>query len=1097
MYCPNCRARTASGQKFCGDCGTPLPWFCHNCGGMNEPRSRFCGECGAASAATSGPPPFAAPGTGPVPGEPERRHLTVVFADLVGSTALSARLDPEDLRDVIDAWRNCVTGLVVRHGGLVTRHMGDGILAFFGYPRAHETDAERAVRAGLAMVDAVRRLDTTAGPPGTLATRVGLATGVVIVGDLIGAGSSLEWSVVGETPNLASRLQTLTQPNTVVIDSVTRRITGGIFEYVALGPVELKGIAEPVLPSVVLGERAEVSRFAALHAAPTPLVGREEEAGLMARRWDRAQTGAGQVVVLVGEPGLGKSRLIAAFEEHLGSAARSVLRLGCSPHYQDTPLYPFIRYLETAAGFSRTDSPGQKLAKLQGLLQCAAGLEDDEIALLADLLSLPVAASIPENRSVQLTRDLTFETLLRYIRGLATTAPLLAIVEDFHWADPTTTALLAELVHQVEHFSALLIISSRPEKGLLWLSHPYVTTQLLNGLDRDQAAVLVRHIAGERQFADEVISRIVERAAGIPLFIEELTRSVLNSIASDPSDIQSDAPSPYAGDTLPTSLKALLMAKLDQLGPGKEAAQASSVIGREFSFEILQSVSGLPAARLEHALDELTQAALIVPYGPPPKATYVFRHALIQDAAYSSMLRTRRRNFHRRYAEALEREQAELVTTAPEVLAAQFAEAGVTEKSIDYYFKAAARATGRFALTEIVGYLQKALGQLANMPASLATQQRELELQVARGRALIEHRGAGDEEARASFERAHELCLVLGETKLLLDVHDGLANYHFARSEHDKVAEYGERALAIGHKTGDRHAVILAHRTRGYARLMLGRFSEARRDFEQAIEKYEGQMGVTRDPKVSVFGGLGICLTALGLTATGASMSHEAIRHAEALAHPISLHVSLRRACVQAMMQRDVQRVLDLSGRLLEMQDEYQTFRGSNEGQLLSTWAQLHQTHDPTLLPRLRVMLDQFAHAQFSNFLPFFILAAAEVAISCNDTVEAEAHLRRATELVELTNERWCEAEIPRLRALLVNDVVAAGRLTETALSIAREQNALLWELRAINDHAKRLRDQGRHETAYRVLEPVVSRMTEGFAIPDFREARELLDELC
>jgi class 3 adenylate cyclase/tetratricopeptide (TPR) repeat protein len=1063
---------------------------------MNEPRSRFCGQCGAPSAVTSGSLPSAASRTEPVPGEPERRHLTVVFADLVGSTPLSTRLDPEDLRDVIEAWRICATGLVVRHGGLVTRHMGDGILAFFGYPRAHETDAERAVRAGLAIVDAVRRLDTTAGPPGTLATRVGLATGVVIVGDLIGAGSSLEWSVVGETPNLASRLQTLTEPNTVIIDNVTRRITGGIFEYVSLGPIELKGIAEAVRPSVVLGERAEVSRFAALHAAPTPLVGREEEASLIERRWAKAQAGAGQVVVLVGEPGLGKSRLIAAFEEHLGSAARSVLRLGCSPHYQDTPLYPFIRYLETTAGFSRTDSPGQKLAKLQGLLKSAADLEEAEMALLADLLSLPVLQPIPDDRSVEPTKDLTFQALLRYIHGLATTTPLLAIVEDFHWADPTTTALLAELVNQVERFSALLIISSRPEKGLLWSSHPYVTTQLLNGLDRSQAAVLVRHITGERQFADEVVGRIVERAAGVPLFIEELTRSILDSIASDQINNKSEATAPYAGDTLPTSLNALLMAKLDQLGPGKEAAQASSVIGREFSFEVLQSVSGLPVARLEHALEELMQAGFIVPDGPPPNATYVFRHVLIQDAAYTSMLRARRRNFHLRYAEALERQQARVVTTAPEVLAAQFAEAGAKEKSIDYYFKAAARATGRFALTEIVGYLQKALGQIANMPASPATQQRELELHVARGRALIEYRGAGDEEVRASFERAHELCLVLGETKLLLHVHDGLANYHFAHSEHDKVAEYGERALAIGQKTGDRHALILAHRTRGYSRLMLGRFREGRRDFEQAIEKYEGEMGVTRDPKVSVFSALGICLTALGLTETGASMSHAAIRHAETLAHPISLHLGLRRACVQAMMQRDVKQVLDLSGRLLEMQEEYETFRGNNEGQLFSTWAQLQENHDPTLLRRLRVMLDQFERAQFSNFLPFYILTAAEVAISCNNTTEAETHLRRATELVEVTNERWCEAEIPRLRARLINDPAAAGRLMETAIAISREQNALLWELRAVTDLAKQLREQGQRETAYRTLKSVVSRITEGFAIPDFREAQELLNEL-
>ncbi len=521
MYCPGCRARVATGKKFCADCGTPLPWFCHVCGGENAPRSRFCGECGAPNAATVS-------GAAPASGEPERRNLTVVFADLVGSTELGARLDPEDLRDVIGAWRNRVTGLIARYGGLVTRHMGDGILAFFGYPRAHEADAERAVRAGLAIIEAAGRLETVAGPPGTLATRVGLATGLVIVGDLIGAGSSLEWSVVGETPNLASRLQTLAKPNMLLIDHVTRHLIGGMFEYAALGPVELKGIPDPVQPWVVLRESAVESRFEALRTSPVPLVGREEEADLMQRRWAKARSGVGQVVVLVGEPGLGKSRLIAAFEEQLGSAKRSVIRLACSPHYQDTPLYPFIRYFESAAGFHRTDTPAQKLAKLQKLLCSTAGLGEAEVASLADLLSIPAPNKLPAHQTAQFTKELTFKAMFRHFQALAATVPLLVIVEDFHWADPTTTGLLDELVNQVERLSALLIISTRPEKGLLWSLHPQVTTQLLNGLDRTQAADLVRHVAGEQQFAEEVVARIVDRAEGVPLFIEELTRSVLN-----------------------------------------------------------------------------------------------------------------------------------------------------------------------------------------------------------------------------------------------------------------------------------------------------------------------------------------------------------------------------------------------------------------------------------------------------------------------------------------------------------------------------------------------------------------------------------------
>jgi class 3 adenylate cyclase len=1092
MNCPRCQTRVASSQKFCGDCGEPLPWFCQACGGSNAPTNRFCGQCGTPAAALSGD----VQASGSASPEAERRQLTVMFADLVGSTTIAERLEPEDFRDLMHVWRNCVTGLVVRYGGRVTTHLGDGILAFFGYPRANEVDAERAVRSGLAIIEAVGRLDTGAGPPGTLSTRLGLATGPVIVGDLIGAGSSLEWSVVSETTNLAARLQTLAQPDTVVTDDLTRHLSGGMFEYATIGPTRLKGIQAPVRPWTVLGESAVESRFQALRSGQSPLVGREDETGLLQRRWAKARTGIGQAVVLVGEAGLGKSRLIAAFEQQLGGAPRSLLRLSCSPHYQDTPLYPLIHYFERAAGFLRSDTPVQKFARLQRLLADTPGLGEEETAVLADLLSIPVPVEMPARRTSQRTKELTFNSVLRHVGALAARAPLLAIVEDLHWADPTTVALLDTLVNEVDQFSTLLIISARPERGLMWSLNPQVTTQLLTGLDRRQAAVLVRQAAGELAFADEVVARIVERAQGVPLFLEELTRSILSSALPGGANDRPAPVPPISADAVPTSLNALLTARLDQLGVGKEVAQASSVIGREFSFEMLHAVAALPVERLEHALDELAQARLIVPQGSPPNATYVFYHALIQDAAYASMLRDRRRAFHLRYAEALEKDPSGPAGTAPELLAAHFAEAGVAEKSVDYYLKAAARATGRFALVEIVGYLQKGLRQLARLPATQATQHRELALQVALGQALMEHRGAGDEEVRATFERAHELCLVLGGTEQLLHVHDGLANYHFAHSELDKLVEYADRVLDLGRRTGNHHAVVLAHRSSGHAKLLLGRFREARDDLEQAMALYKGEMAVTRDPKVSVSAALGICLTTLGLPDSGAAMSREAVRHAEKLAHPISLNLGLRRACVQAMMRRDAEHVLALSSRLLDNQTEYETFRGSREGVFFATWAHLQTNRDKALRERLRATLNQFDTARFLNLLPFFMLAAAELMEAHGDRDGADALLRRAAELVETTNERWCEAEIPRLRARLTSDPAASFRLLETSLSLAREQGALLWELRAATDLARLLGGQGSNEAARTVLAPVLARVSEGPAIPDFSSARALLHEL-
>lgn len=1051
-------------------------------------------DCGVQSASMSASAQPSAFETQTVSAEPERRQLTIMFADLIGSATLGARLEPEDFRDVMHAWRNCVTGLVVGYGGRVTLHMGDGILAFFGYPRANEVDAERAVRSGLAIIEAVMRLHTGAGPPGTLSTRVGLATGPVIVGDLIGAGPSLEWSVVSDTANLAARLQTFAEPDTLVIDDLTHQLSGGMFEYGAIGPTQLKGIPASIQPWTVLRESAVESRFEAMHSSQLPLVGREEEAGLLQRCWEQARTGIGQAVVLVGEAGLGKSRLIAAFEKQLGTDSRSVSRLSCSPHFQDTQLYPLIRYFEGAAGFRRTDTPAQKFVKLQRLLGATRGIGEEEMAVLADLLSIPASAEWPAHRTSQGMKELTFKAVLLHFGALASKAPLLAIIEDLHWADPTTVALLDALVNEVEHFSALLLISARPERGLMWSLHPRVTTQLLSGLDRGQAAVLVRQVAGEPAFADEVVARIVGRAQGVPLFLEELTRSTMSSGLKDGNG---DRSASISADAVPTSLNGLLTARLDQLGAGKEVAQASSVIGREFSFEMLQAVSALPTERLQQALSDLAEARLILPQGEPPNATYVFYHVLIQDAAYGSMLRDRRHAIHLRYAEALEKDPSGPASTAPELLAAHFAAAGAGEKSVDYYLKAAARATGRFALTEVVGFLQKGLLQHAKLPATQATQHRELALRMAIGRALMEHRGAGDEEVRATFERAHELCVALGATEQLLHVHDGLVNYHFAHSELDKLIEYSGRVLELGRRTGNHHAVVLAHRSNGYAKLLLGRFRDARDDLELAILHYKGEMALTRDPKVSVCAALGICLTALGLPDSGTAMSFEAVRHAEKLSHPISINLGLRRACVQGMMRRDAKQVLELSSRLLDNQNDYETFRGSREGVFFVTWALLQTKCDPALLERLRNTLDHFESARYLNLLPFFMLAAAEVTEFHGDRQGADAWLRRAAVLVETTNERWCEAEIPRLRARLTNDAAASVRLLETSLSLAREQGALLWEVRAATDLAKLLRGQGRSEAARATLAPVLAQVNEGLAISDFMSARELLRELC
>jgi class 3 adenylate cyclase len=748
MDCPRCGASAPVGQRFCSDCGTPLvPWRCPGCGADNAPGRRFCGDCGGvAGRGAARSEPATAP-TG------ERRQLTVMFCDMVDSTALGARLDPEDLRDVVATYHRCVTEHVNRFGGFVARYMGDGVLVYFGYPTASEDDTERAVRAGLAIAEAVSRLDTIAGPPATLQARIGIATGLVIVGHLIGSGPSLEQAVVGDAPNLAARLQTRAESGTVIIADATRRLTGGLFDYRDIGTRQMKGYAQPVRVWIVLGESSIDSRFVALRSgADAPLFGRDAELALLQLRWDEARHGRGRVVLLSGEEGIGKSRLAAALEDRLRSEPHATRRYLCSPQYQDSALHPIVAQTARAAGFERDDDAATKLQKLRAMLPSEATAE--ELALLADLLSLPPPA---DSRLLELTpqrrKERVFEAILRQIEAQARKTPLLALFEDLHWADPTSLELLGRLIERIDRMRLLLVITSRPDNPPDWIDRPEVSVQMLGRLDRRQAMSLIDGVTGGSHLPEAVREQIIAHADGVPLFVEELTRTVLESgtIRHDGGQ-QVVELRPHI--VVPSSLHASLMARLDRLASVKEVAQMGSVIGREFSFELFQSVFAVPGDQLNGSLQALVAADLIIGRGRPPNAVYSFRHALVQDAAYSSLLRDRRRALHLQVAEGLERDERGLATTEPELLAYHFAEAGVADKAVDYHLAAAERAMARCALAEMVTHLRRGLGLLGSLFATRETRRRELSLQVALGRGLIDEVGSASEVGHAAFVRA-------------------------------------------------------------------------------------------------------------------------------------------------------------------------------------------------------------------------------------------------------------------------------------------------------------------------------------------------------
>src|SRR5215469_8319987 len=625
----------------------------------------------------------------------ERRQVTVMFSDLVGSTALSARMDPEDLRELISAYHKCVAEAVRRFGGFVAQYLGDGVLVYFGYPEAHEDDAERAVRTGLELIAEVIALKT----PAALQTRVGIATGLVVVGDLTGSGESQERRIVGETPNLAARLQRIAEPNTVVIAEATRGLLGNLFELEDLGARDLKGVAQPVRAWVALRASTVESRFEALHPSGlTPLVGREEETELLLRRWSRAKSGGGQVVLISGEAGIGKSRLAAALQENLAPEPHTRLRYFCSPQHTDSAFYPIIGQMERAAGLLHDDTLQQKLDKLDALLaHTSTSIQD--AALFAEMLSLPNDGRYPTPElTPQQRRQQTLEALTTQIETLSGLKPVLMTFEDAHWADPTSLEAFGRAVDRLRTLRVLLLATFRPEFDAPWVGRPYVTALTINRLAEPEADAMINRIVGDRLLSASVRQDIIERTDGIPLFVEEMTKAVLEAGSETAAELAIAAvPSPALA--VPASLHASLMARLDRLGgSAKELTQIAAVIGREFSHALLAAVVRQPKAELRSALDRLIAAGLLFRRGVPPHATYRFKHALVQDAAYGTLLREPRRTLHARIAETIASKFAESAENRPELLARHWTEAGLIEKAASFWGKAGQRSLARSAL---------------------------------------------------------------------------------------------------------------------------------------------------------------------------------------------------------------------------------------------------------------------------------------------------------------------------------------------------------------------------------------------------------------
>jgi class 3 adenylate cyclase/predicted ATPase len=1043
----------------------------------------------------------------------ERRQLSVMFCDLVGSTALAAQLDPEDMRGIIGAYHTCCASLIQGGGGFVAKYMGDGVLAYFGYPRAHEHDAERAVSAGLAIVEAAPKLQTPAGAP--LLVRVGIATGIVVVGDLLGSGEAQERGVVGGTPNLAARLQAIAEPGAVVIAEGTRKLLGDLFELNDLGQQDLKGIAGPTHAWAAVRRSAQESRFEALHATElTALVGREEESDLLLRRWAKAKAGEGQVVLLSGEAGIGKSRLTAAFLERVAGEPHTRMRYFCSPQHTDSALHPIIIHMERAAGLAREDDAKTRLDKLDALL-AKSSTSPEDAALLAEILSLVNDGRyLAIDLAPQQRRQRTLDALIHRIEAIALETPVLMIFEDAHWTDPSSLEVVGRLVDKIERLRALLFVTFRPEFVAPWVGLAQVTALTINRLAPPEVMALIDRVAGDKPLAANIRQDIVERADGIPLFVEEITKAVLEAESEGAAErTMASVPSPALA--VPASLHASLMARLDRLGPAKAIAQIGAAIGREFSHRLLAPVAQLTEPELNSALERLVQAGLLSRQGVKPHATYLFNHALVQDAAYGTLLREARRALHARIAASLESEFGEVAENQPELLARHYSEAGLIEKAASLWSKAGQRSLARSALQEAEAQLSRALAQIASLPSTPALRRDQTTLQVALANAQMHTRGFAAAETRASLDQARvliERAEALGDPAedplVLYSVLYGVcvANYMAFNSEvvHAVAAEF----LALAEKQGATIPLMVGHRFMGICQLHLGAVAEGRAHLDRAIALYDRKEHASLATRYGQDVGTVILYwrtlaqwllgypDAARADADRALGNSREIGHAATLAWALTVTALTQICCgnaVAAKAQADEAVALaEEKGALL-----WKAVGMRNQG---CVFALTGRSSDA--VQTIAASIAAYRSTGSTVLVPFYLSHQARAHAVLGQLDDAERCINEALMAVETSGERWCEPESRRIAGEIEllspeRNATKAQAHFKRALEIARAQQARSWELRAATSLARLWRDQGRRLEAHDLLAPAYGWFTEGFDTLDLKEAKRLLEELA
>jgi class 3 adenylate cyclase/tetratricopeptide (TPR) repeat protein len=1030
----------------------------------------------------------------------ERRHLTVMFVDLVGSTEMTARLDPEDARTVITAYQNAVAGVVTRFEGFVARYMGDGVLCYFGWPRANEDDAERAIRAGQEIIDVVKRMTDTDDRP--LATRIGIASGVVIVGDLIGSGASEEAAVVGETPNLAARLQGLAQPNQLVLPSATRALLGGLFELQLLGKQQLKGIAEPVEAYCLLGEAARESRFDARQSGViSPIVGRQQELDLISERWARAKAGSGQMVVVSGEAGIGKSRITRAAIDIVKADVHVRATFQCSPYHSENAFYPVIQFLSAAIGSLPAETDQERFDKLVDF----NGDNLDGAIFIAPMLGIDTTGIHPplELLPAQI-RAGRMKALVQMLLRQAADKPLLTVFEDLHWVDPTTLELLDTMLDLIVDQPILVLATARPGFDHVFGGHPIVTRLSLNRLSKEQIAAIVLKLAGGKSVPQDVIEVIASRTDGVPLFVEELTKTILESNVLKENEEGFILAGPLNALAIPNTLHDSLMARLDRLHQIKEVAQTAACIGREFNHELLSSISPWPQAELDTALEGLIKAELIYRRGIPPAATYLFKHALVRDAAYESLLKGERRTVHSKILAGLEGAQ----DGAAEVLAHHAVAAGQIECAISYLHDAGAGALRLGANAEAVAHLSKGLTILRTLPEGPDRDDRELNLLMTRGPGIIAVKGYAADDIEPAYQRALALSESLQNRKAQFLILMGLALFYYVRADLRVLKEIAAKVRDLA-KTSDQVGMdLIAERLFGYAFANSGELDAARASFDRVIESYDIQLHGHYAPQSGgsdmgvaslMYGGWVISM--LGYLDQANARYAMALELANQLGHTISIVFSHWVAGIIHLIRNEPAAALECAQKVQAIAEEKEMPQYLAWSTLTQGAAYCLQGNYPKAIDNIQKGLADSEKIGSKLINPFWMSFLAK-ALGCDDRIDSGLGvIEDALDQIEQSDDRLAEAELHRLRGeLLLNKDTANEPEAEAsflkAIDISQAQNAKIWGLHASVSLARLWCRQNRSDDARALLTPICSWFTEGIETPDVKAAKSMLAEL-